>query len=86
MTTTQEIPAGQLGGLNLHRGDTLLVLEERGDKMLVQIARKDQKAATPSKGAAAEWVRKYSGILKLAEGQTLDDLRMDQMREKYGME
>ncbi len=86
MTTTQEISSTILAALDLHKGDSLQVIEERGDKVLVQIARSNQTSEAGRSMTAGEWARKYAGSLKLKDGQTLDDLRIEHMREKFGMQ
>ncbi len=81
MTITKEIPSDQIRSLDLHQGDNLRVLSEQGSVALVQIVR----AQKPKRGAATEWVRKYTGVAKLGPGETVDSIRVEHYREKYGL-
>jgi len=73
MTFTQRIPADRLSDLNVHEGDTLHV----------QISRAD--ASPPVTGKASEWLRSAKGSVRLAVGESVDDLRMDYYAAKHGV-
>jgi hypothetical protein len=80
MTVTKSIPADYLRGLDVHRGDTLRVLEVHEEKILVEIQRAE---SVPSQvtGAASDWLRTARGSVHVAPNQSADDVRM----AKYGL-
>ncbi len=83
-TITKEISTEQVRSLDLHQGDSLRVVAEVGETLVVQIV----KAVTPDsnpnlRGKAGEWSRKYAGAVK--GNESADDLRISHYREKYGI-
>lgn len=82
MTFTQRIPAERLLGFDLQEGDTLQVVSVNSD-FVVEVRRDDKPAAT--KGNAGEWLRSARGSVKLAPGETPDDIRMTYYGSKYGI-
>ncbi len=86
MTITKTIPAENLRSLDLHEGDTLRVISASESEFTVEVRRETEALPAIRRGAAREWVRHAKGIVKLAPGETADDLRMAYYREKYGLE
>jgi hypothetical protein len=37
------------------------------------------------RGSAGAWAKRFAGTATLAPGETIDDVRMDHYREKYGV-
>lgn len=87
MSTVQEIPAEAFRDLDVHEGDTFKVVEVREGTLLVEM-RRDVSAETRKKATtpAAAWVEHAAGMVKLAPGETEDDVRMAYYREKYGLD
>jgi hypothetical protein len=83
MTFTQRIPADRLSGLDVHEGDTLHVIALLDASFVVQISRADDKP--PVAGKASEWLRSAKGSVRLAPGESVDDLRMDYYSAKHGV-
>jgi hypothetical protein len=84
MPVTKSISADHLRGLDLHRGDTLRVLEVQEENIVVELQRAD--AAPPRvAGQASEWLRTARGSVRLAPGESADDARMAYYAEKYGL-
>ena len=82
MTTT--IPKKSLSGLGLREGDTLHVLAAQEADYLVRVEHAGEKAPTTSRAdAVSEWLRTSTGIVRLAPGETEDDVRMAYYRQKY---
>ena len=86
MITTKEIAIEAMRPLGLHTGDSLRVLEERGDVFVMQIIHHAAAAAVPKRGSAGSWAREARGAALLMEGESRDDARMDYYREKYGIQ
>ncbi len=82
MTFTQRIPAERLLGFDLREGDTLQVVAVDSD-FVVEV-RRPEKDATPT-GEASKWLRTARGSVKLAPGETPDDVRMGYYGSKYGI-
>lgn len=86
MNTVQEIPAEAFRDLDVHEGDTFKVVEVRDGTVLVEM-RRDSASERQSKIQAVEsWIRNSAGIVKLAPGETEDDVRMAHYRRKYGLD
>jgi len=83
MTFTQRIPAERLSDLNLHEGDTLQVIALIDSAFVVQVSRADD--GPPATGKASEWLRSAKGSVRLAPGESVDDLRMDYYATKHGV-
>jgi hypothetical protein len=83
MTFTQRIPAERLLGLDLQEGDTLHLLAVVDSAFVVQVSRAEEPAV--ARGKASEWLQSARGSVKLAPGETLDDLRMNYYASKYGV-
>ncbi len=66
MTTTKEIPSEQVRSLDLHQGDSLRVVAERGTTLLVQIVRAAVLPKKAKAGSAGAWARKYAGVANAA--------------------
>jgi hypothetical protein len=43
------------------------------------------RAPTRKRGSAGAWAKRFAGTATLAPGETIDDVRMDHYREKYGV-
>ncbi len=82
MTFTQRIPAERLLGLDLREGDTLQVVAVNSD-FVVEVSRPEKP--TRVTGNASEWLRSARGSVKLAPGETPDDVRMGYYDSKYGI-
>ncbi len=82
MTFTQRIPAERLLGFDLREGDTLQVVAVDSD-FVVEVSRAEELAAVG--GKASEWLQSARGSVKLASGETPDDVRMDYYHSKYGI-
>jgi hypothetical protein len=85
MTITKEIPVEQFQSLDLHLGDSLRVVAEKGATFLIQIERAAERPANGKRGSAGAWAKKYAGVARLDQGQSTDDVRMDHYRRKYGV-
>ena len=83
MTYTQRIPAETLQGLDVHAGDTLHVVALIDSSFLVNVTRSD--AAPAAQGKASEWLKTSKGAVKLADGESADDARMDYYTKKYAL-
>lgn len=83
MTFTQRIPAERLLGYDLHEGDTLHVVAVVDASFVVQVSRAEKPA--PARGKATEWLESARGSVKLAPGETVDDVRMGYYAAKYGI-
>jgi hypothetical protein len=82
MTFTQRIPTERLLGFDVQEGDTLQVVAVDSD-FVVEVRRAEKPVATS--GKASEWLRSARGSVKLASGETLDDVRMGYYCSKYGI-
>lgn len=82
MTFTQRIPAERLLGFDLREGDTLQVVAVNSD-FVVEVRRAEEPAGAT--GKASEWLKSARGSVKLASGETLDDVRMGYYGSKYGI-
>jgi hypothetical protein len=80
--TTKTIPIEALDGLGLRQGDTLHVLAVVNASLLVSITHKEPAAIT---GSASEWLKSSLGAVKVAEGESANDIRMDYYAGKYGL-
>ncbi len=73
----------------LHEGDQLdlRVILHRGAMQVTKVLRHEPapSVTTPVRSKLGDWGRKWAGTLKLAEGGTRNDLRMQFYREKYGL-
>ncbi len=85
MTITKEIPVEQIESLDLHQGDSLRVVAEKGATFLIQIVKAARQPSQQKRGSAGAWARKYAGIARLNEGEATDDVRMAHYREKYSI-
>ncbi len=85
MTITKEIPAAQVRDLDLHQGDSLRVVAEKGATFLIQIVRAAQPSSTAKRGSAGAWARQYAGAAKLEAGETTDEVRQAHYQQKYGL-
>jgi hypothetical protein len=83
MTFTQKIPAERLLGIDLQKGDTLEVVAVVDSEFVVEVHRAEASAGV--RGKASEWLQSARGSVKLAPGETLDDLRMSYYGPKYGI-
>ena len=86
MTTTATIPAESLRSLGLHEGDRLRILQKKGSDLVVEIDRREEGMTATQSEALLEWLRISTGIVKLAPGETEDDVRMAYYREKYKLD
>ncbi len=84
MTLTKELPSEQLRSLDLHSGDSLRVVAELGETVLVEITRAETNGAPPLRMSAGAWARTYLGAAKPAAGESTEDARLAHFREKYG--
>ena len=84
MGVTTSIPTDHLRGLDVHRGDTLRVLEVHDGNIVVEIQRADP-APPRAAGQASEWLRTARGSVRLAPTESADDARMAWYAEKYGL-
>ncbi len=78
---TATIPIKALGTLNVHKGDTLLVLDVVDDSLLLTV---NHNASISRKGQARAWLKSARGIVELAPGESPDDLRIEYYAKKYG--
>jgi hypothetical protein len=71
----------------LHEGDQLdlRVILGRGTMRVTKVLRREPAPQDSPRPKLGDWGRKWAGTLKLQEGQTRDDLRMQFYREKYGL-
>ncbi|MES2595361.1 MAG: hypothetical protein V4662_08505 [Verrucomicrobiota bacterium] len=83
MTITKEISSEQVRGLDLHQGDSLRVVAERGSTLLIQIVKAASPVPSRKMGKAGEWARKYAGAAKGTE--SVDEIRMAHHQQKYGI-
>jgi len=86
MTTTMTIPADTLRSLGLHEGDTLHIIAEKDSAFVVEISRHEEGLTAAQSKAATEWLRTSTGIVKLAPGETEDDVRVAYYREKHKLD
>lgn len=82
MVTTRMIPIETLSGLELHTGDTLQILAVEEGSFLVRVSREEE---SPTRGSAGEWLKSARGAVRLADGETSDDVRIDYYTEKFGL-
>ncbi len=83
MTFNQRIPVERLLGFDFQKGDMLKVVEVENSAFVVQVSRAEVSA--PDYGKASEWLKSARGSVKLAQGETVDDLRMGFYASKYGV-
>jgi len=83
MTFNQRVPVERLLGFDFQKGDTLKVVEVENSAFVVQVSRAEVSA--PAHGKASEWLKSARGSVKLAPGETVDDLRMGFYASKYGV-
>lgn len=83
MTITKEISSDQVRDLDLHQGDSLRVVAERGAILLIQIVKAASPVQPRKMGKAGEWARKYAGAAKGTE--SVDDIRMAHYQQKFGI-
>jgi len=83
MTHTQRIPAEKLLGLDVHAGDTLHVVALIDSSFVVNVTRSND--AAPAPGKASEWLKTSKGSVKLADGESAADVRMDHYSKKYSL-
>jgi hypothetical protein len=84
MSATTSIQTDHLRRLEVHRGDTLRVLEVHEENILVEIHRAESVPPQPT-GRASEWLRTAQGSVHLAPHESADDARMAYYAEKYGL-
>ncbi len=82
MPTTKTIPIEALGELGLRQGDTLHVLAIVDASLLVSITHKEPAETS---GSASEWLKSSLGTVRLAEGESTDDVRAAYYAGKYGL-
>lgn len=85
MTITKEISVEQVRDLDLHQGDSLRVVAEKGTTFLVQIVRATPIPGGQKRGSAGAWARQYAGTATLEPGESTDDVRMAHYRQKFGV-
>ncbi len=73
MTITKVIPVEQFESLDLHLGDSLRVVAQKGDTFLFQIVRAVEHSPTTKRSSAGAWARKYAGVARLDQGQSDED-------------
>ena len=83
MKFTRRIPGERLSEYDLRTGDTLQVLAFEDSDYVVRVIRDEEIAA--SSGAAGDWLMSARGSVKIAPGETVDDLRMDYYSRKFGV-
>lgn len=77
------IPMETLNELELHVGDSLHVLAVADGAFIVRIVSREE--GSPVAGSAREWVKSARGAVRLAEGETPDDVRMEYYAEKFNL-
>ena len=82
MTITQTISREALESLGLNEGDTLRVLAVADGSVLVSITHDEH--ASP-RGSVRDWLQSALGSVKLADGETADDVRLEYYAGKYGI-
>jgi hypothetical protein len=82
VVATKTLPIGVLGNLGLHEGDTLQVLAAGKSEALVQIHHREHIAPP---GSARAWLETARGSVKLAAGESTDDVRMAYYADKCGL-
>jgi hypothetical protein len=80
MKCTLKIPAERFLGGDIQTGDTLRVVAV-DPEFVFEVRREEYPAVTRS--AASEWLQSVRGSVKLAPGETLDDVRMDYYGSKH---
>jgi len=83
MTTTKEIQASALGGLELQPGDTFRVLAQTGSTFVVQLERPDTESGDSGVSAEA-WLKTARGSVRAGAGGSAETLRDSYYAEKYG--
>ena len=74
MPTTKSIPKEAFGELGLRAGDSLRIVAVMDNSFLVTISHQDEGVIV--KGSAREWVKSARGTIKLAPGESADDIRI----------
>lgn len=59
------------------------IVEAAEDKLRTEEA-KPRAIQRRRRGSAGAWARRFTGVAKLAPGETTDDSRMGHYREKFG--
>lgn len=85
MTHTHRIPVEMLQGLDVHAGDTLHVVALIDSSFVVNVTRADASESDPTRGNAIEWLKTSKGSVKLAEGESADDARIEYYVKKYSL-
>ncbi|HSI63869.1 MAG TPA: hypothetical protein VLE43_12140 [Candidatus Saccharimonadia bacterium] len=84
MTITKELRIDQVKDLDLHQGDTLTVVAERGETLLVEILHANQNQSSRPRTSAGDWGRQYTGAARLENDESTEDVRSEHYRQKYG--
>lgn len=82
MSVTRTIPKSNLGDLDLHAGDLIQVVSVGDDSLEIVVSREE---TVPGSGKASEWLDSARGSVKLSEGESVDDVRMEFYAAKYGI-
>lgn len=82
MLFIQRIPAERLLGFNLQKGDTLQVVAVEDSDFVVQVSRVEPSVA--ARGKASEWLESARGSVKLAAGETVEDVQWATMAPNTG--
>ena len=82
MTLTKTLPARSVRNLGLHAGDTLHILTVTDEAAVVLISH-PEPAAAPARQSVREWLQTARGSVRLAPGETADEVRMSYYAEKY---
>jgi hypothetical protein len=80
MTFTPRIPAERFLGIDIRKGGTLRVVA-MDPEFVFEVSRGECPAAI--RGAASGWLQSAHGSVKLAAGETLDDMRMHRYGSKH---
>jgi hypothetical protein len=84
MTITKELRIDQVKDLDLHQGDTLTVVAEWGETLLVEILHANQNQLSRPRTSAGDWGRQYTGAARLESDESTEDVRSEHYRQKYG--
>jgi hypothetical protein len=85
MTHTLRIPVETLQGLDVHEGDTLHVVALIGSSLVVNVTRMEASESPPTQGNASEWLKTSKGAVILAEGESVEDARLEYYTKKYSL-
>ena len=84
MTLVKDIPIELARQLEVHEGDSILILMEKQDTATIRVTTGERPELMRRKGSISEWIRNYQGIAASTDGKSRDDLRTDHLRGKYG--